>query len=73
MSAQTNGCFRNLLLATTPELLLAKVVPSDLDDGRIVEAKFGCKLMLIKSLTRSHQQLMAEAPSVLKQCSPNKQ
>ena len=37
--------------STVGELILAKAVARDLNESGIVEAKFGRKLMLIKSLT----------------------
>lgn len=56
------GCFRNQLLVIDVQLLLAKALAANFDLTGSYEAKFGYNLLLPKSLDRSDQQLITEAP-----------
>lgn len=56
------GCFRNLMLVTCPQLVLAKALVLDLELTKIGDAKLGCSLLLTKSLHQLDQQFMTEVP-----------
>jgi hypothetical protein len=67
MRLEAFRCFRNLLLVTSPQLLLARALAPDLEQTRIGEAKLGCNLLLTKSLCQPDQLLMTEAPQTMQQ------